>query len=168
MQHLTSENTNSKIIAFYELQQYFKHCSRLLKCVLFLYKKLVAQIIKVFCQLVDYHYHFRLSHLDMISWYRHLRVQHPVIDQKIFRKIIDWVWLTKHFDISTSTNVVAIPLLSEVIEFSLYQISIAVPSTRLVQTILKILLSFSCQWFKKIRMPVALKRRNWDHNASFF
>ena len=32
---------------------------------------------------VDHHYHFHLSRLNMISWSRHLQVQHPMTDQKI-------------------------------------------------------------------------------------
>ena len=64
--------------------------------------------------------------------------------------MIYWVWSVIHFGISTSTNVVVIPLLSKVIEFSLYQISKATPSTRLVQMILRIVLSLFCQCFKKI------------------
>ena len=45
---------------------------------------------------------------------------------------------------------ISISLLSEVIKFNLYHISKAVPSTRLVQVILRIVLSFLCQCFKKI------------------
>ena len=31
----------------------------------------------------DRHYHFHLSCLNMILWFQHLQVQHPMIDQKI-------------------------------------------------------------------------------------
>ena len=45
---------------------------------------------------VDRHYHFHLSRLNMISWSWHLQVQHPIIDQKIHFSEDDILSLVGH------------------------------------------------------------------------
>ena len=45
---------------------------------------------------VDHHYHFHLSRLNIISWSRHLQVQHPMTDQKIHFSENDIVSLVGH------------------------------------------------------------------------
>ena len=97
---------------------------------------------------VDHHYHFHLSRLNMISWSRHLQVQHPMIDQKI------------HFSENDILSLVGHPLqylyfdecsgYSTALESYRVQFVSDLQSKRLLQMILRIVLSFLCQCFKKI------------------
>ena len=107
---------------------------------------------------VDRHYHFHLSRLNMISWSWYLQVQHPIIDQKIHFSENDILSLVGH---------IFRYLFSRKLSSS---ICITSPKQCQAQDLCKWsseLYSVSCvNVLKKFMMYVVMKRRNWEYNTS--